>query len=92
MGKWYTVCTVQIRKMPVLERYMHVYWVFTKTGIVIKMKLVLATNYEAHFPCEFLGKPSVSFILRMKWNVLDMHVQGEGTAKSQHYVMINQQY
>ena len=26
MGKQYTVCTVQIRKMPVLERYMHVYW------------------------------------------------------------------
>ena len=26
MGKRYTVCTVQIRKMPVPERYMHVYW------------------------------------------------------------------
>ena len=27
MGKRYTVCTVQIRKMPIPERYMHVYWV-----------------------------------------------------------------
>ena len=26
MGKQYTVCMVQIRKMPVRERYMHVYW------------------------------------------------------------------
>ena len=26
MGKRYTVCTIQIRKMPVLERYLHVYW------------------------------------------------------------------
>ena len=26
MGKRYTVCTVQIRKIPVPERYLHVYW------------------------------------------------------------------
>ena len=29
MGTRYTVCTVQIRKMPVPERYMHVYWAGT---------------------------------------------------------------
>ena len=71
MGKRYTVCTVQTRKMPVPERYMHVYWVVSSH--LCKYFCSRTPSYPARESTRIMGQSSVVSIYLMLVFVVPEH-------------------
>ena len=67
MGKRYTVCTVQIQKMPVLERYMHVYW--APAAIFYTKQQITFCAIIVFFQCVYLYVNSPHLSLENKENM-----------------------